>query len=73
MIDAQERRGGHGHRLDTCLLLPVNDEWWLLIKKKIGGDANAITIPPREYGRKAETEKISRSRSKRSEACYLIR
>jgi len=39
----------------------------------ISGDANALTIPPCEYGRKVENKKISRFRSKRSEACYLIR
>jgi len=38
---------------------------------KIDSDVNAITIPPWEYGCKTETKKISRSRSKRSEACYL--
>ena len=31
------------------------------------------TIPPCEYDLKVENKKISRSRSKRSEACYLIR
>jgi len=36
-----------------------------------GNKVNAITIPPWEYGCKTETKKISRSRSKRSEACYL--
>jgi len=36
-----------------------------------GNDVNAITIPPWEYGCKTETKKISRPRSKRSEACYL--
>jgi len=39
----------------------------------IDGKANALIIPPCEYGCKTETKKISRSRSKRSEACYLIR
>jgi len=41
--------------------------------KKIGGYVNTITIPPCEYNCKVENKKISRSRSKRSEACYLIR
>jgi len=40
---------------------------------KTSNDVNTITIPPCEYGCKTETKKISRSRSKRSEACYLIR
>jgi len=43
------------------------------IRINIGGNVNTITIPPCEYGCKAKTKKISRSRSKRSEACYLIR
>jgi hypothetical protein len=40
---------------------------------KLGSVANAITIPPCEYDCKVENKKISRFRSKRSEACYLIR
>jgi len=40
---------------------------------KSGNDVNAITIPPWEYGCKTETKKISRPRSKRSGACYLMR
>jgi len=43
----------------------------LLVLIKTGNDVNTITIPPCEYGCKTETKKISRSRSKRSEACYL--
>jgi len=73
MIDAEERRWEQKIGLDTQISLTVNDEWWIISFLKISTDVNAITIPPWEYGRKAETKKISRSRSKRSEACYLIR
>jgi len=31
MIDAEKRKGGKETGLDTQLLLPVNDEWWLLV------------------------------------------
>jgi len=37
----------------------------------INGNVNTITIPPCEYDCKVENKKISRFRSKRSEACYL--
>jgi hypothetical protein len=60
-------------QIDTQIPLSVNDEWWLLIKIIIGDDVNTLTIPPCEYDCKVENKKISRSRSKRSEACYLIR
>jgi len=43
------------------------------INLKLGSVANAITIPPCKYDCKVENKKISRFRSKRSEACYLIR
>ena len=72
MIDAEKRRWEKKIGFDTQISPTVNDEWWLLVFK-IGGDVNAITIPPCEYGCKTEIKKISRSRSKRSEACYLIR
>lgn len=33
-IDADKRKGGKETGLDTQLLLPVNDEWWLLVYNK---------------------------------------
>lgn len=45
----------------------------ICLKKLTCSDANALTIPPCEYDCKVENKKISRFRSKRSEACYLIR
>jgi len=42
-----------------------------LLVTQISDDANALTIPPCEYDCKIENKKISRFRSKRSEACYL--
>jgi len=71
MIDAEKRRWEQEIGLDTQILLTVNDEWWLLVLEQISGDVNTLTIPPCEYDCKVETKKISRSRSKRSEACYL--
>ena len=72
-IDAEKRRWGQEKGLETLVPLTVNDEWWLLVSYLTSGDANALTIPPCEYDCKVENKKISRSRSKRSEACYLIR
>ena len=60
-------------QLETLVPLSVNDEWWFLELVYSGFYANAITIPPCEYGCKTENKKISRSWSKRSEACCLIR
>ena len=73
MIDAEKRKGGQEPGLETQLPLSVNDEWQSVADKQLDGEVNTKTIPPCEYGRKSENKKISRSRSKRSEACYLIR
>lgn len=59
-------------QLDTLASLSVNDEWWMLVLRA-SVDVNTLTIPPCEYNCKVENKKISRFRSKRSEACYLIR
>jgi len=71
-------RGGKFERtylsqVDTQVFLSVNDEWLVIPAKARGSVANAITIPPCKYDCKVENKKISRFRSKRSEACYLIR
>ena len=70
-IDAEERRIGQESGLDTLVLLSVNNEWQSL--KNISVNVNTLTIPPCEYDCKIENKKISRFRSERSEACYLIR
>ena len=51
-------------------LSTMNGSYYFILS---GNDVNAITIPPWEYGCKTENKKSSRSRSKRSEACYLMR
>jgi len=43
----------------------------VISNKLINDNVNTITIPPCEYNCKVENKKISRFRSKRSEACYL--
>ena len=71
-IDAKERNWARGNRIRYPGTLNVNDEWWFLVRNTSGSEANVFSIPPCEYDG-IENKKISRSRSKRSEACYLIR
>ena len=55
--DAEARKPGERTGLDTPVVLAVNDEYWT------GGGlpppvvAKALSTPPGEYGRKAETQR----------------
>ena len=57
LTDAEARKPGEHTGLDTPVVLAVNVEYWL------GGDlshpdvAKALSTPPGEYGRKAETQR----------------
>ena len=56
--DAKARRLGEQTGLDTLVVLAVNDvnlawEWFDLFRAV----ANALSAPPGEYGRKAETQR----------------
>ena len=56
--DAEVRKRGEQTGLDTLVVHAVNDENWML-----GGirplriEANAISSPPGEYGRKVKTQR----------------
>ncbi len=55
-IDADERKLGEQTGLDTPVVLALNDVNWLLGRFPCRAEANALSIPPGEYGRKAETQ-----------------
>ena len=55
--DAEVRKCGEQTGLDTLVVHAVNDEcsltdWYLFV-----GKANALSIPPGKYGRKAKTQR----------------
>ncbi len=55
-IDAEARKLGEQTGLDTPVVLALNDECLVSgVIKSPGAVANALSIPPGEYGRKAET------------------
>ena len=57
-IDAEERKLGEQTGLDTPVVLALNDECLVSrVIKSRGAVANAFSIPPGEYGRKAETQR----------------
>ncbi len=56
--DTEERKLGEQTGLDTPVVLALNDE--CLVWRGIDpcrAEANALSIPPGEYGRKAETQR----------------
>ena len=55
-IDAEVRKRGEQTGLDTLVVHAVNDGCWMSGNCP-GVVANAISIPPGEYGRKAETQR----------------
>ena len=56
--DAEERKPGEQTGLDTPVVLALNDGYLVcrVFKSRRAG-ANALSIPPGEYGRKAETQR----------------
>ncbi len=54
--DAEVRKRGEQTGLDTLVVHAVNDVCYLS-ELNFGGEANAINIPPGEYGRKAKTQR----------------
>ena len=54
-IDAEMRKRGEQTGLDTLVVHAVNDECQL--SELFGDKANALSTPPGEYGRKAETQR----------------
>ena len=56
--DAEARKLGEQTGLDTPVVLALNDECLVSgVIKSPGAVANALSIPPGEYGRKAETQR----------------
>ena len=57
-IDAEARKPGERTGLDTPVVLALNDECLVSgVIKSPGAVANALSIPPGEYGRKTETQR----------------
>ena len=56
--DAETRKPGEQTGLDTPVVLALNDGYLVcrVFKSRRAG-ANALSIPPGEYGRKAETQR----------------
>jgi len=53
MTDAYMRKPGEQNRLDTCVVLAVNDGCLILVLSGIV--ANALNFPPKDYDRKIKT------------------
>ncbi len=56
-IDAEARKLGEQTGLDTPVVLALNDECLVWRVDPCRAEANALSIPPGEYGRKAETQR----------------
>ncbi len=57
MTDAEARKRGEQTGLDTLVVHAVNDENWLFGPLGLGSEANALSSPPGEYGRKVKTQR----------------
>ncbi len=56
--DAEARKRGEQTGLDTLVVHALNDENWPLgVLETLSGEANAISSPPGEYGRKVKTQR----------------
>ncbi len=55
--DAEARKPGERTGLDTPVVLAVNDEHWAGGGSPPSAVAKALSAPPGEYGRKAETQR----------------
>ena len=55
--DAEERKLGERTGLDTPVVLAVNDEHYVGGIHFFPAETNALSAPPGEYGRKAETQR----------------
>ena len=54
--DAEVRKRGEQTGLDTLVVHTVNDECWVL-EFYFSAEANALSTPPGEYGRKTKTQR----------------
>ncbi len=55
--DAEARKPGEQTGLDTPVVLALNDECLVWRVSICRAEANALSTPPGEYGRKAETQR----------------
>ncbi len=55
--DAEARKRGEQTGLDTLVVHAVNDERWTSGGMPFGVAANALSVPPGEYGRKVKTQR----------------
>ncbi len=56
-IDAEARKRGEQTGLDTLVVHAVNDECQTSGSLLFGVEANALSTPPGEYGRKVKTQR----------------
>lgn len=57
VTDTEARKRGEQTGLDTLVVHAVNDECYVLEGTTFSAVVNAISTPPGEYGRKAETQR----------------
>ena len=55
--DAHARKRGEQTGLDTLVVHALNDAYLVWAVQSVRAEANAISMPPGEYGRKAETQR----------------
>ncbi len=56
--DTKARKRGERTGLDTLVVHAVNDEYLVLVDfNPISAGVNALSTPPGDYGRKAETQR----------------
>ena len=55
--DAEVRKPGEQTGLDTPVVLAINYGYWIFLHSCGSVEANALSIPPGEYGRKIETQR----------------
>ncbi len=55
--DAEARKRGEQTGLDTHVVHALNDAYVVWVIQLIRAGANALSMPPGEYGRKAETQR----------------
>ena len=58
ITDAKARKRGEQTGLDTLVVHAVNDDHWMwALLSKVCVEANALSDPPGEYGRKIKTQR----------------
>ena len=55
--DAEARKLGEQTGLDTLVVHALNDAYLVWAVHSVRAGANALSMPPGEYGRKAETQR----------------